>query len=369
VGALLGGLYGAYREGLFTPNSKNKLNDYRDKKENEDFVSRPGKDPIPFSSKDTLLGAKKGGPIDRMITDKEKVKPKPDKNTIPFNPKDLIIGEKKYTSMERLVNQLINNHKKESVIDKTPQFNPKELTFNTRKLTQIDKMINQLIENKEINKPKVDVDKTPQFNPKDLTFNTRKLTQIDKLINKLIEDKEVDKEKTTQIIKPFDNKNNLVDKGIGLKLIDELKAKNLEKEDIKIAKPKDELIGKGIGLELFNKIKDKFIKKEPEVIESKPGKNDTYFDAKKIFLESEKAKINQRIIESKKEEKAIGGKVLLEFGKPLKIEGKIQLDANGKSAEIDLNDSIMMRDLSKVIQEQLSKAIGGGKMSSNPVVI
>jgi len=32
-----------------------------------DFVSRPGQKPIPFTSKDTLIGAKEGGPIDKLL--------------------------------------------------------------------------------------------------------------------------------------------------------------------------------------------------------------------------------------------------------------------------------------------------------------
>lgn len=43
--------------------------------EMQDFVARPGQAPIPFSSKDTLVGAKPGGPIDKMLSTSEKVGP------------------------------------------------------------------------------------------------------------------------------------------------------------------------------------------------------------------------------------------------------------------------------------------------------
>ena len=40
-------------------------------RENQDFVSRPGQDPIPFSSADTLIGMKKGGGIDNHLSKKK----------------------------------------------------------------------------------------------------------------------------------------------------------------------------------------------------------------------------------------------------------------------------------------------------------
>jgi hypothetical protein len=63
------------------------------------------------------------------------------------------------------------------------------------------------------------------------------------------------------------------------------------------------------------------------------------------------------------------GNVNIEF-KPLKIDfGTLTLEVKGGgSTEIDiLDDPILMRDLSNVIQQELRKAIGGGKLNPNPI--
>ena len=54
------------------------------------------------------------------------------------------------------------------------------------------------------------------------------------------------------------------------------------------------------------------------------------------------------------------------FG-PLTINGKIELTGEGASGELDLDDPIFMRDLSRVIQEEVRKSIGGGKLNPNPI--
>ena len=60
VGGLAGGAYGAYNE---YGGDKKK---YTGRKQ-EDFVMRPGEGAVPFSSSDTLVGAKPGGPIDKLL--------------------------------------------------------------------------------------------------------------------------------------------------------------------------------------------------------------------------------------------------------------------------------------------------------------
>lgn len=59
--------------------------------------------------------------------------------------------------------------------------------------------------------------------------------------------------------------------------------------------------------------------------------------------------------------------IVVSFDKPLEIKGSIQLNGFGKTAEIDLNNPLILRELTKLIQEQLSKNISGGKLSSNPI--
>lgn len=63
----------------------------------------------------------------------------------------------------------------------------------------------------------------------------------------------------------------------------------------------------------------------------------------------------------------VGGVTKIEFSRPLKIEGSLELKSDGKTGKIDLDDPILMRDLSRMIQEQLSRAINGGVNPSNPI--
>ena len=68
IGAGAGALYGAYDEmnnnnhtrGASYANGNNRIH--------QDFISRPGSPVEAISSKDTLIGAKKGGPIDKMMS-------------------------------------------------------------------------------------------------------------------------------------------------------------------------------------------------------------------------------------------------------------------------------------------------------------
>jgi hypothetical protein len=61
-----------------------------------------------------------------------------------------------------------------------------------------------------------------------------------------------------------------------------------------------------------------------------------------------------------------GGKMNISFS-PINISGTLELTGEGGTSNLDMSDPIFMRDLSKVIQEEVRKAIGGGKMNPNPV--
>lgn len=75
--------------------------------------------------------------------------------------------------------------------------------------------------------------------------------------------------------------------------------------------------------------------------------------------------IDKAIDKSNSGSNTVGGKMNITFS-PITINGSLELTgaANGS---IDLSDPIFMRDLSRVIQEQIRKAIGGGKMNPNPI--
>lgn len=61
------------------------------------------------------------------------------------------------------------------------------------------------------------------------------------------------------------------------------------------------------------------------------------------------------------------GKMEISFTNPIRIDGNINVTSPGGSTKIDLNDPLFIRSLTKIIQEELSRSIGGGKISSNPV--
>jgi len=84
-----------------------------------------------------------------------------------------------------------------------------------------------------------------------------------------------------------------------------------------------------------------------------------------LVASTDKGKIDD-IVKTSKDGGSTSGKI--EFGK-LKIEGKIQVDIpNGDNMNIDLaKDPFFIREITKLIQEQLRIDIGGGKLNPNPM--
>lgn len=62
-----------------------------------------------------------------------------------------------------------------------------------------------------------------------------------------------------------------------------------------------------------------------------------------------------------------GGKMEVSFTSPIKIEGNININSPQGSSKLSLDDPLLIRALTRMIQEELSKNIGGGKLSSNPI--
>ena len=58
-------------------------------------------------------------------------------------------------------------------------------------------------------------------------------------------------------------------------------------------------------------------------------------------------------------------RITVNFSQPLKIEGKISLTANGQTGAIDLNNPILMRELSRMVQEEITVTLNG-KRNANP---
>lgn len=59
------------------------------------------------------------------------------------------------------------------------------------------------------------------------------------------------------------------------------------------------------------------------------------------------------------------GEIKVNFGE-LKINGTIRIEGEGGTAELPLDDPIFARELSNLIQLELRKSIGGGKVNPNP---
>lgn len=61
------------------------------------------------------------------------------------------------------------------------------------------------------------------------------------------------------------------------------------------------------------------------------------------------------------------GNSVVTFGNSLKIEGKITVESGNNSKDIDLDDPFIIRALTRLIQEELTKNLNGGKLSTNPL--
>jgi hypothetical protein len=90
AGAVLGGGYGLIssllEEGIIGNNTNKPVNPNN---QMNDFISRPNQPAVPFTSKDTLIGAKKDGPIDKLLNnsaDTKSVKNNTNNQNITFSP-------------------------------------------------------------------------------------------------------------------------------------------------------------------------------------------------------------------------------------------------------------------------------------------
>lgn len=100
---------------------------------------------------------------------------------------------------------------------------------------------------------------------------------------------------------------------------------------------------------------------------SRPGSNPVSFSGSDTLIGAKKGGPIDKLLDNSSGVKATSGKVIVEFNKPMQIEGKIEISSGNQTASIDLTDPILMREITRVIQEQLTSNISGGKISSNPV--
>jgi hypothetical protein len=102
-------------------------------------------------------------------------------------------------------------------------------------------------------------------------------------------------------------------------------------------------------------------------VEATPGNNDGGLGGNEGLNIIKEMSKSERVVEPSSPTNTDNSGMSLKFEDSLKIEGKIQVDSGTQTREISLDDPILMQNLSKMIMEELSKAIGGGKLSSNPV--
>lgn len=100
---------------------------------------------------------------------------------------------------------------------------------------------------------------------------------------------------------------------------------------------------------------------------AEPGNNSTIVDASSLINSIEKRKNIERFTSKENTNKPSNNKVSVEFNKPLAVEGRLELFSGNNSVNIDLNDPLLIRELSRKIKEELTSAINGGRISSNPV--
>jgi hypothetical protein len=101
---------------------------------------------------------------------------------------------------------------------------------------------------------------------------------------------------------------------------------------------------------------------------SRPGQNPVSFSSEDSLIGAKKGGPIDKIMDQNVSGggSTNGGKLSVEFNKPIKIEGKIEVASGNNSKEINLDDPIFMQSLGRMIMEEIDKAVSGGKLSSNP---
>jgi hypothetical protein len=98
---------------------------------------------------------------------------------------------------------------------------------------------------------------------------------------------------------------------------------------------------------------------------SRPGQKPIPFSSADTLIGMKKGGgIDNKLL--KQDKRGPSGDVNVNFTRPLKIEGSLTLNSGGKSAQINLDDPILIRELSKLVQERLSTELNG-KKSDTPV--
>jgi hypothetical protein len=96
---------------------------------------------------------------------------------------------------------------------------------------------------------------------------------------------------------------------------------------------------------------------------SRPGEKPIPFSSADTLIGMKKGGGIDNFLSKKKNTPS--GKMEVSF-KPLKIDGSIDLRSNGSSASIDLNNPILVREITRLVQEQLSTALNG-KLTQSPI--
>lgn len=116
-------------------------------------------------------------------------------------------------------------------------------------------------------------------------------------------------------------------------------------------------IGEGINSGVYGQKMDDFI--------ARPGSDPIPFNSADTLVGLKKdGGIGKALVENATNK---GGKFEVSFTSPIKFEGNINLNTPQGTSKMTLDDPLFIRALTRIIQEELSRSIGGGKLSSNPI--
>jgi hypothetical protein len=98
---------------------------------------------------------------------------------------------------------------------------------------------------------------------------------------------------------------------------------------------------------------------------ARPGEKPISFSSADTLIGMKKGGGIDNFLTKNEKKGSSGGAVEVDFKKPFRVEGQITLTTpNGGSAGINLDDPILVRELSRMVQEQLTIALNGKKNTS-----
>lgn len=99
---------------------------------------------------------------------------------------------------------------------------------------------------------------------------------------------------------------------------------------------------------------------------ARPGQSPMKFSSADTLIGMKKGGGIDNFINKQEKSSSTSGNVNVNFNQPLKVEGKLTLLSGGQSSTIDLNNPVLIRELSRLVQEELTISLNG-KRNPNPM--